>query len=454
MKIALLTPYSGGNLGDAAIQEAVLGNLRERYPTADLCLITQLPELTTRLHGVPSFPINRFKQWQDDPASSTNTIDHGVGRTSEPTQENWFRRVKAAARSSRRLYSAVKPVHDKLWPIYDELLHIRRAHRFLRNVDLLIASGGGQLDEYWGGPWDHPYALFKWGLLAKLTRSRFVVLSVGTCAFKSKLSGFFIRHALRLASYRSYRDRTSKKLLEHMAFTRDDEVYPDLAFSYSSRHVFETPGNKRGGKVVGVSPIAYLAPSGWPEQNSAVYKPYFETLVAFVRSLIEQEYSVVLFSTDAPDRDVVSDIADTLMKDNDVDVIGRLSRPRTHTLPELFEQLRQVDCVVASRLHGVILSHRLCLPVLAISYDRKVDTYMEDVGLSELCLDIHDTTAGSLLEAFEALTEKSNSIRATLSRVNERYARDLQYQYDVVLGQGAGREKGLPPQTAPSEKVI
>lgn len=40
-RIALLTPYNGGNLGDAAIQDAMIANLRSRLPDAQfsgICL--------------------------------------------------------------------------------------------------------------------------------------------------------------------------------------------------------------------------------------------------------------------------------------------------------------------------------------------------------------------------------------------------------------------------------
>jgi polysaccharide pyruvyl transferase WcaK-like protein len=436
MKIALLTPYTGDNLGDAAIQEAVIANIRARFPGASLCLVTMLPERTAQLHAVPSFPVSRFARWQDFGVSPIAATEPRVDPPSTPTKRAPIRRLKAAIGSCPWLHSAVKPVYDKLWPVYDELRHIRRAYRFLNSVDLLIVSGGGQLDEFWGGAWGHPYALFKWGLLAKMAGSRFVILSVGTCRLESKLSGFFIRQTLRLASYRSYRDQASKDSLEHMAFTRDDEVYPDLAFSYSKREEFENLDNEPNCKVIGVSPICYLSPYGWPEQDVAVYERYFEALLALVRISTKRGYSVVLFSTaGSDDEKIAGDIVDTLTKENDLDVTSRVSHPRTRTLAELFCQLRRVNYVVASRLHGVLLSHRLCLPVLAISYDRKVDTYMADVGLSHYCMDIHDVTTDSLVEVLNALMEKSGPIRSVLSDVNHRYALDLKRQYDVVLRQ-------------------
>jgi polysaccharide pyruvyl transferase WcaK-like protein len=224
--------------------------------------------------------------------------------------------------------------------------------------------------------------------------------------------------------------------LEHLAFTRDDEVYPDLAFSYWKREVFENLDNERNGKVIGVSPICYLSPDAWPEKDVAAYERYFEALVGFVRILTKQGYSVVFFSSAGPDdAKIAGDIVNTLTKENDPDVTSRLSHPSTGTLAELFDQLRSVNYVVASRLHSVLLSHRLCLPVLAISHDRKVDTHMADLGLSEYCLDIHDLTTDSLIEVFETLTEKSDSTGSMLSEINHRYARDLKKQFDVVLGQ-------------------
>ncbi len=43
LRIALLTPYDGGNLGDSAIQQAVIANLRRYDPNVQLCGITLDP---------------------------------------------------------------------------------------------------------------------------------------------------------------------------------------------------------------------------------------------------------------------------------------------------------------------------------------------------------------------------------------------------------------------------
>jgi len=437
-KIALMTPYGGKNLGDAAIQEAVIANIRKRYPDAHIYLITLWPENTTKLHGVSSFPITTLAiPYYASGLSIRNRHGNDAG-TPMAVKYDLLSRAKSAIKRSSLLYSALKCVYTIACKVPRafciEMLHITRAYKFLKGANLLLISGGGQLDDYWGGPWGHPYALFKWGLLARAIGARYVFLSVGTCSLESRLSNFFIRYALRLATYRSYRDQTSKRLLEHIGFTRKDAVYPDLAFSYRNGRIMHRAGSSNVGRVVGVSPIAYLSRYSWPKKDLSAYERYFGNLVRFISDLIRQGYSIVFFSTDSPDRKVINDVVASLAKDDSLNINGRICQPRTDTLDDLFAQLCNVDYVVASRLHGVLLSHLLCIPVLAISYDRKVDTHMADMGLPEYCLDIHSLETVSLLKSFESLTMNADRIKLSLKEKAADYACALKRQYDFVLG--------------------
>jgi polysaccharide pyruvyl transferase WcaK-like protein len=440
-KIALLTPYTGGNLGDAAIQEAVIANIQRRYPDADIYLITLCPKVTTKLHGVPSLPIGITIYEPPNPLIENR--HNNDANTYAMAKQRLLSRGMTTVKQSSLLHSALKHVYQivtpavirrGLWLIRQEMFHVISTCRFLKGVSLLIVSGGGQLDDYWGGVWGHPYALFKWGLIARAVGTRYVFLSVGTSSLESRLSTFFIRQALKLATYRSYRDQTSKRLLKHISFTLDDAVYPDLAFSYVNRGLLHNPDCSNIGKVIGVSPIAYLSRYGWPRKDLSVYERYFESLVSSVSTLIRQGYSIVLFSTEPADRKVINDVVDSLAKDGSLNLNGRICHPHTDTLDDLFAQLVNVDYVVASRLHGVLLSHLLCIPVLAISYDRKVDTYMADMGLSKYCLDIHSLDTVSLLERFESLTTNADRITSCLEAKAVDYACALERQYDFVLG--------------------
>ena len=56
-RIALVTPYTGGNLGDAAIQDAMIANLRQRMPGAQFFGITLSCDNFLKQHGVGAFPL-------------------------------------------------------------------------------------------------------------------------------------------------------------------------------------------------------------------------------------------------------------------------------------------------------------------------------------------------------------------------------------------------------------
>ena len=76
MKVALLTPYDGGNLGDAAIQEALISNFRKYDPQVHLCGITLHPESTAARHHIPCYPLaaisRPYYHAKKEPAVSPN----------------------------------------------------------------------------------------------------------------------------------------------------------------------------------------------------------------------------------------------------------------------------------------------------------------------------------------------------------------------------------------------
>ena len=284
-------------------------------------LLPCVPSKLGRLHRVPSFPIDRSAVSRNSlcfSLSGANTDGKGAILKREPESLRWVKTFvkKFALRFPilMQAYGFASTTAQGYRLIHKEMMHIAMAYRFMRGFDFLVASGGGQLDDYWGGPWEHPYALLKWGLIARAVGARFVFLSVGTCSLETRLSTLFIRHALKLADYRSYRDQGSKELLGNFSFTQKDAVYPDLAFSFEIPKTLEEQNKPQKAKTVGVSPIAYLSKYSWPKKDFPVYEEYLEHLMLFVEELLRRGYSIVLFSTGTPDRHVVDEIFDILLK--------------------------------------------------------------------------------------------------------------------------------------------
>jgi polysaccharide pyruvyl transferase WcaK-like protein len=438
LRILLLTPYTGGNLGDGAIQDALIHHFRKRVSEPRIRLVTLCPGSTSKLHRLPAFPIasSEYDSSSPEPCILANLESHDAGAShSEPIKKSlgyvpWlYRIIVSVRRSIRRVGSLLRGARG-------ELRHVFRVYQLLKETDLLVISGGGQIDDYWGGAFGHPYALFKWASLSRISNTSVVFLSVGVGSLGSPLSRFFAHRALHLASYRSYRDRGSKELLRDAIFTRVDPEYPDLAFSHpcARQQTFVSRDSSRKHSVIGVSPIAYLSPHGWPERDPSVYERYLQTLGEFIEKVLEAGHTVVLFTSALMDQIAVKDLQARLRQIRGSESWGsRLQQVDQTCVDKQLEEIRKLDMVVASRLHGIILSHLLGKPTLAISYDRKVRAHMEAMAQERFCLDFRDCTLSQLWDGFTGLGLESSTISTGLRSKAKEYSQKLDLQYDLLV---------------------
>jgi len=446
--VALLAPYNGGNLGDAAILEALIHSVRRIDAQSQITGITINPVLTSVLHGIPCYPlaVNPRPHYKPETGPVSAVSAHGPNNSPSTgdSRDGVFRRSTLGARS----FLLFKPLRA-FYRLAKEVRHVLQSYFFLRHVNLLVVAGGGQLDEEWGGAWGHPYALMKWATLARLAGTHFVVLSVGACRLNSRLSKQFINVALSLAAYRSYRDQGSRQRALEVSRHAEGPVVPDLAFSlpFTDTHAVREAQKPL---VVGVSPIAFARPGLWPTERVSVYERYITELSSFLTALLSQEISVVLFSSSTPDEQTFQEIRDRVSSQIAKENLGRLSFFDAATVYELTAMLRSVDFVVASRLHGLLLSFLAGKPSIAISYDRKVRSLMEDMDQAVYCLDIYSFTAEGLMTAFLSLQEDADIIPPKLSTIRHSYDELLAKQCSLFAGyfsqaSGCVGQVPLPP---------
>ena len=126
--IGLLDAMGHGNLGDAAIQDSVIENIRKRLPHARIVGFSFVPGDTTKRHGIACFPLTRH--------SSATAVNTGTASSDGDAKANLmtvFRKVPGL----RALARSVKTV-------LRESVFVVRSYRILRSIDLLIISGGGR----------------------------------------------------------------------------------------------------------------------------------------------------------------------------------------------------------------------------------------------------------------------------------------------------------------------
>ena len=394
LHIGVFGPYHSRNFGDTAIQKAVIGKLRHCFPGVRFTAICSDPPDAEQMHSIPAFPISGIP-------------DH-------LTHSN------CAARSF------LQRVRGKLGRIYQSKIGwLWNIASCCRSLDVLIISGSGQLDDFWGGPWKHPLSMFVWSLLARLSGKKVIVFGIGWDDLSTRIGKLFAFNAMRLAHYRVFRDSGTLEKLAAAGVTIKNNVCPDPAFGLPTPAVERVTNDPL---IVMVCPINSRA---WLEKPDESYALYLQTLTNCCEQLLRDGYVIRLASSQTyMDLPLAQEMAETLRQRT-----GKTERIQifeAQTVAYFQEVARGADVVVASRLHSLILSAVAETPLVAISYGRKVTHMMADLGMSDFCLELpklqHDSLLSAVMQALDRREELHKSLKETMSR----YDGELDEQYRAI----------------------
>lgn len=410
--VGLFEHMGAGNLGDDVSVDAVMQNIKRRWPDTVIYGFSMNPSDSQTRHGIPSYPI----------------------RT-----EIWSIGYKPATEAGKR--SAIRTMATVLIrtpaALLRELAFLADSFRTIRSFDFLIISGGGQLLDAWGGPWKFPYTIFKWIVLAKLSRVSCYFLNVGAGPLDHYLSRWFIKNSLRLADYTSFRDGRSRQLLKKAGFSRRSPVYPDCAYGLDTSAFTECVSGRAGEPgtpIIGIAPMAYCDPRFYWKKDKDIYDSLIRELSLFATYLVRHRYRLILFSTDFWfDSMAIEDLYAAVKSEFGSADAGCITRPAITTARELLRHVARMDYVVTCRFHGAVFAHLLTKPVLALSHHMKIATFMDDLGLSEYCIDINGITAEVLVQKFVSLVANRERIRNSMSGTLARYQRELSLQFDNLF---------------------
>lgn len=407
-KIALLHHAGGGNLGDDAIIDSVVANIRSRYPQAFIAAFSMNPEDTQKRHGIAAYPIRSFR-WS-------------MGYAAAAPQ----------ARSSNPLLAAGGKLLRKVQRTAREVAFWSRSFGRLRQFDTLVVSGGGQLTER-SGPWGFPYALFVWSWMAKLAGVRLLYLNIGAGPLRHPLSCFFVRRSLAAASYVSFRDQPSKDLAAHVGYRGPGQVCPDNVYG-ASFAIPAPPQKSPGSLLVGIAPMSYpyCDPREHPSADlQRIYEDFLGKLGAFATGVSRQGFGVQLFGSDmGTDPEAIRDLEGLLTERYQ---LTPPSGAPVHSLEDLLGVISAMDIVVTCRYHGVVLAHLLNKPVLAIAHHPKVTALMEALGLSEYCVDIQDFSPERLEQLFASLVENREQVKVRMREVLADFRQQIAAQFDSLF---------------------
>ena len=303
--------------------------------------------------------------------------------------------------------------------------------RRMRKSQLFILGGGGLLQDHTSRV--VPFWLSRVAMaLAAGTPVMYYAQGIGP--LKSKKSRFLVRYFSKKVHRITVRDEQSLDLLRELGVSKVPiEVTADPALGIpitsKGKELLERAGvdlapSKR---KIGVSLRSW---EGEPE-----YLPVLARVLGRLREQAELQYVFFPFQTGC-DEQVSGQVLGEVFREGDALVSGRF------TPEQVAAMLKEMDGVIAMRLHGIILSSLSCVPAFGLIYDPKVKHFMERAGLGEYSIPVKDIPRREewlfeqlhcwLLrkEALAAGMEPRTANLVDLAKRNAEIARELMTQRD------------------------
>ncbi len=395
MKIGLLGQFGSGNSGNDGSLEAMLAFLRHARPDASLLCICSNPV------GIRE----RF---------ALETLG-----------------IRGGAPGRRPLLGQLDA---RLGRLPGRLISLFTILNSLGDTDVMVIPGTGILDDFQENPFGWPFIIYWWCLAARLRGTRIAFVSIGAGPIRSWLSRWFLKSAVQMADYRSYRDDYSLHYVRDLGIDiSDDKRFPDIAFGLHEP-VRGLPAEGSGTPAtIGVGVMHYR---GWERDHAdgdTIYQTYVTKISGLVRRLLDAGHDVRLFMGDTADECALEDIRATVAGDPAHGARGRLSAAHTVSLQTVMEEIMKVDIAIVSRYHNLLCALKLDRPALSIGYAQKNDELMGEFGRGRYCQHIETFDVDMLIQQVRVVLTEVDAAREEIARRNAAIRARLLRQQDLLL---------------------
>jgi len=281
---------------------------------------------------------------------------------------------------------------------------LKKTKNEIKSCDRFILGGGGLFTD------EKLYAVFLWGLqgfYALHYKKPLYLIGHSVGPLNTRIGKWVVKKIFSMAEFISVRDKESKILLEKLGIKKKIHVLCDMAMLMK---IDEKMLNK---KIVQKVDGKYfvLTFRRWDERLNKLSKKIVQVLKG-----VMQKYKLIPMI-----------IPFQLIKENDQEIankkivqeggLKKIVIQKYHpNILGILEQIKGAEFVIGVRLHSLIFASMMNVPFVGISYSKKVENFMMELGLNDYCLKNDQFEEDLLGIKISKMIEHSGDIRKILSR--------------------------------------
>lgn len=283
----------------------------------------------------------------------------------------------------------------------------------IRNCDVLISGGGSLLQDVTS----KNGILYYLGIirLAQMMRKKVLVYAQGIGPVQEPRNRALTAKILNKVQAITVRDFDSRQELIDMGVYREVLVCVDPVLGISPAQVDETLGKQLleedGAVLESGKKTLIVSARHWGQTEQ-----FFGEIAKSCDAAIEQGWQVALVPFHYPEDVEAGQKIAALMQKLPIVLTGNYSPQETMAI------LKNADLIMGMRLHSLIMGAALLKPLIGLSYDPKVTSFMQLIRRPE-CYGVDSLEANQLIQAIQRLGQQSEAERVAQQRNMEIMAR-------------------------------
>lgn len=278
--------------------------------------------------------------------------------------------------------------------------HIFKVIKSIKSCDVLISGGGSLLQES-TSKMSIFYYLFIY-FVALICKKKIVIYSHGIGPVYRKFTKSLIRFIFKRASSISVRDLNSKtELISYGVAEEAIDVTADPVIG------FKKFGKEKGYSILDKTSHNRAIPTIGMSIKGSKEKCVVDEFVEIIDKLKAQRCNIVLVPFhQTEDQKIMKDI-------NEQSAHELIIIDKKHSVEEVFSLIECFDVLVGVRLHALIFAAVAETPVVGISYDPKIDAFLQSIGEKAIGkINALDTqkTVDSIMNTIEQNKEKKHQL--------------------------------------------